>query len=178
MSDDASGRRSQHPFEPLNSSERKGASAFAEKRGFLENKGSGSRPIVPVPDDAPPLNYKHPKYGEPSMTWAYRNRHGKLLGFTARWDYTDVNGKPAKHCGPISYCNLDSGQAGWRAKALSQPRTLYNQSQLYERDSAEVLVVEGEKTAGRCRKAFSKLGGDYVARRIRGCRQNKLDVGG
>ncbi len=29
------------------------------------------RPIVPVPADAPPLDYRHPKRGAPSKAWAY-----------------------------------------------------------------------------------------------------------
>jgi len=37
------------------------------------------QPIVPVPDDAPPMRFRHPEHGAPSKSWAYHNTQGQLV---------------------------------------------------------------------------------------------------
>jgi len=41
-------------------------------------------PIIPVPTDAPPCRWRHPKYGDPVAMWPYLNAASRLVGYAAR----------------------------------------------------------------------------------------------
>ena len=99
-------------------------------------------PVLPVPEDAPAMNWRHPKYGPPSATWAYRDGEGRLLGYDARWDFHGPRG-PDKIVMTVTWC----GAAGWRPKGFLMPRPLYGLEQLASDPKKPVLVVEGCKTA-------------------------------
>lgn len=115
-------------------------------------------PIVPVPEDAPPFNFKIPSLGgAPTMKWAYLDADGKLLGYDARFDYEDA-GKPAKQVLPVSFCEIGDKRS-WRAKAMPAPRSLYGLDKLAARPDAPVVIVEGCKTAD----AAAELLTAYVA---------------
>lgn len=118
---------------------------------------ASKEPIVPVPDDAPALNFKHPAYGRPVAVWAYRDATGALLGYDARFEYLD-KGKPAKDVLPLAFCQVGD-KRGWRSKAMPAPRTIYGADRLAERLDAPVLVVEGCK----CAVAAGELLPSYVA---------------
>jgi len=97
---------------------------------------------LPVPPDAPPMNWRHPKYGAPSAIWAYRDSAGALLGYDARCDFTGPSG-PDKVVLPVTWC----GAAGWRAKGFPTPRPLYGLDRLAVSPAAPVIVAEGCKAA-------------------------------
>ncbi len=40
-------------------------------------------PIVPVPADAPPMQYRHREHGEPSRAWAYHDAGGDVVSLAA-----------------------------------------------------------------------------------------------
>lgn len=116
-------------------------------------------PIVPVPADAPPLAFKHPKLGEPSRFWPYHIADGGLAGYVCRWDFTDADGAPAKEILPVTYCDLGNGKRDWRSKGMPAPRPLYGLPAIIARPDAVVIICEGEKA----RDAAAVLFPDMVA---------------
>lgn len=127
------------PFDPL-----------PEQVGDLAlHQDHGPRPILPAPADAPPARFGHPRFGQPTTVWAYRDANGALLHHVARFD------TPAgKQVLPMSWCALPEGGAGWRWKAPNAPRPLYGVDRLAKRPDAAVLLVEGEKTADGAASRF------------------------
>ena len=105
-------------FAPLSADEIALAESPAPKAGE-------KLPIVPVPDDAPAMQFRHPKFGEPVKAWPYHDAEGQLVGYVARFDYVDDAGDPAKDYLPITYCDLGKGRRAWRAKGIPEPRPLY-----------------------------------------------------
>jgi hypothetical protein len=104
-------------------------------------------PIIPVPHEAPPMSFEHPKLGLPVKTWPYHDSKGRLVGYVARFEYVDDAGHPAKDYRPITYCDLGKGRRGWRAKGIPDPRPLYRLPDMISRVNAPVIVTEGEKAA-------------------------------
>src|SRR5215217_4677146 len=102
------------------------------------------RALLPVPGDAPPLGRSllndFAPYGY-SVTdgWAYRDKHGRLLGYAVRYDRPG-NGLPAdKEFRPFTFCEGPKGRREWRCQALPEPRPLYNLDHLAARPDAPVL---------------------------------------
>ncbi len=83
------------------------------------------RPIVPVPADAPPMDYQHPRRGAPSKAWAYHDAGGQAVGYVLRWDFTGNDGKPDKDILPVCYCDFGDNRRAWRAVGMVTPRPLY-----------------------------------------------------
>ena len=115
------------------------------------------RPIVPVPEDAPPMQYQHPKRGAPSKAWPYHDAGGQVVGYVLRWDFTGNDGKPDKAILPVCYCDLGHGKRAWRSVGMPAPRPLYRLPDVLARRDARVLVVEGEKAADAATKLFPEL---------------------
>ena len=136
-------------FEPLSGAERARASGS-------EGEAKPQKvPIIPVPDDAPPMQYRHPKHGHPSASWAYRDAEGRLVGYACRFDFAKPDGTPDKDVLPVTFCDLGNGKRAWRSKGIPEPRPLYNLpaivaakpiSEIIDGRPA-VLVCEGEKAA-------------------------------
>ena len=138
------------PFAPLSDDEKAGASA-------LKVKAPDRVPILPVPDDAPPMNFKMPSEGgAPTGIWAYRDRAGRLLGYDARFDWVE-NGEPKKNVRPVTFCQVGEQQL-WRSKAFPSPRPLYGLEKLEARPDAPVVIAEGCKSTD----AAGRLLPDYV----------------
>jgi putative DNA primase/helicase len=106
-------------------------------------------PILPVPEDAPAMAFKHSEIGAPAATWPYRDADGRLLGYMLRFDTLDGG----KTFTPVTYCKSADGEA-WRAKGFPAPYPLYNLIDLAARPDAPVLIVHGEKSAEAARKLF------------------------
>ncbi len=123
--------------------------------GTLSKRPTEKRPIIPVPADAPPMSFVHPKHGRPPQVWPYHTADGGLAGYLARFDFVE-DGVLRKDCLPITYCDLGDGDRGWRAKGIPEPRPLYLLPQLLARGDAPVLVVEGEKAADAAQRLFAE----------------------
>ena len=137
-------------FEPLSAEElATGPTANASKTA----KGS----IVPVPEDAPQMRYRHRRHGEPNLTWQYQDAQARLVGYICRWDLTNTESKRDKGILPITFCDLGDGRRDWVAKGFPEPRPLYRLPELVKRSDAPVLVVEGEKAADAAAKLFPEL---------------------
>ncbi len=134
----------------------------AEEVAAAAEVGAGAdkvkpRPIVPVPEDAPDMNYWHPEHGKPSKEWPYHDAGGQVVGYVLRWDFTGNDGKPDKEIRPVCYCELDDGRRAWRAAGMPTPRPFYRLPDVLARRDARVLVVEGEKAADAAAKLFPDL---------------------
>lgn len=111
-------------------------------------------PIIPVPDDAPPMRFRHPKHGAPVATWCYRDAANRVVGYVARFATMREDGTPDKEILPITYCELKDGKRAWRSAGVPAPRPLYNLPQIIERAAAPILICEGEKAADAAAKLF------------------------
>lgn len=120
-------------------------------------KAGEKLPIVPVPDDAPAMQFRHPKFGEPVKAWPYHDPEARLIGYVARFDYVDDAGKPAKDYLPITYCDLGKGRRGWRAKGFPEPRPLYGLPGIVTRADTPIIVAEGEKAADAAAILFPEM---------------------
>lgn len=135
------------------------ARTLAEKLGVTNGKDtagpearkpaprkSDKTPIIPVPTDAPAMNFKHPQYGAPAKTWPYHVADG-LAGYVARFDFTGKNGQPDKTYLPLTFCEDANGRRAWRSKGFPDPRPLYRLPDFTAKPDASVIVAEGEKSA-------------------------------
>jgi AAA domain len=84
----------------------------------------------------------------------FRDRSGQLHQCVARFD-RPPNGVPGeKTIRPFTYCRGPDGSCEWRPKALPENRPLYGLPELANKSTANVVIVEGEKTADAAAKVF------------------------
>lgn len=117
---------------------------------FTGHPGASSKEkpavLMPVPDDAPRPQFRHPKHGAPSATWAYHDTAGRLLGYVCRFNRgeTDQHGKARKEFCPYVFTGN-----GWRWQGFPEPRPLYGLQKLAGNATPSlILLVEGEGKAG------------------------------
>jgi len=101
------------------------------------------RPLMPVPDDAPPPPAAHRKHGKPDRVYHYRNAQGQTLGFVARFEANAT--RPKKEFTWQVYAEAD-GRREWRWQGFPVPRPLYGLDALADRTAAPVVLFEGEKS--------------------------------
>ncbi|MFN4140539.1 DUF927 domain-containing protein [Aestuariivirga sp.] len=114
-------------------------------------------PIIPVPDDAPPLDFVHRRWGEPHRFWPYHDAQGRVLCYVYRWDLPGEDGAVRKEVRPVTYCELGDGSRGWRAKSIPAPRPLFGLPQIPARPDATVIVTEGEKACEAAAQLFPQM---------------------
>jgi putative DNA primase/helicase len=120
--------------------------------------GSTRTPLLPVPEDAQPFNFKMPKWGgAPDHLYPYHTESGKLLGYVCRWNAERTGGK--KEIMPVLWCALPDGKRAWRSSGFPKPRPLYRLSEIARNSAQPVLICEGEKTAEAAQLLFP----DWVA---------------
>lgn len=112
-----------------------------------EKRRSLWRAVVPVPDMAPPPDFKHWHYTEVEASWEYRFE-GKLYGHIVRFR-TSEGGKEIL---PHTWCVDESdgrGSMRWHWKQWDEPRPLYVPATLLSvaEGTVPVVLVEGEKCA-------------------------------
>lgn len=120
-------------------------------------KAASKTAIVPVPVDATPFAFRHPKLGKPSRSWPYHDGEGRLVGYVCRWDFTDAEGAPTKEILPVTYCDLGNGKRGWRSKGVPSPRPLFGLPDIIARTEATVLIAEGEKSRDAAAMLFPEM---------------------
>ncbi|MCB1106952.1 MAG: conjugal transfer relaxase/helicase TraA, partial [Chlamydiia bacterium] len=85
----------------------------------------------------------------------YRDLNGNLLYYVLRLE----NDKGQKITPPLSYGRFEDQNPSWELKGYTpqgEKRPLYNLHHLKEKPLAEVLIVEGEKTADKALEKFSE----------------------
>ena len=115
--------------------------------GTPQRKVVSTPPRLPQPAGTIPETITHPRLGQPSSTWAYRNASGEVLGIICRFDTAD-----GKEVIPYTF-----GADGWQWKGWTAPRPLYGLDRLTARPNAPVLIVEGEKAADAAQRLISSV---------------------
>ena len=118
--------------------------------------------IQPIPAEAMKrCPVRHRDHGAPSQVWIYRDANGQPLMALYRFDLgPDEDGKPKKVFAPLTWCQRSNSETTqWRWQGLPDPRPLLRLEELALRDSAAVVLCEGEKAAD----AASELMPDFVA---------------
>lgn len=130
------------------------------------------RPLVPVPEGAPPLVEEGGRTAEivnpkragtkrertrlrPVSSYPYRLPDGSLIGYVLR---CEIEGG-GKFTPQITYCAGPDGERAWAMVSLPEPRPLLGADELARRPGDPVLVVEGEKAWAAARE----LAPQYVA---------------
>lgn len=108
------------------------------------------RVILPVPKDAPEIDWRKLGRDSPTRLFTYRNANGELTGHVARWD--ELGG--TKKILPVSYVRLKNSATVWAFRGPPTPSDLYNLPELVLRPDAPVLIVEGEKAADAGKAKF------------------------
>lgn len=106
-------------------------------------------PIMPVPDDAPPITRKakNRKLGKPTKIWTYRNPQGRPMGHVARYDIAATDEAPAeKVIWPWTF-GIRKGRREWCVGAMPSPRVPYNLDKIVKNPDTPILWHEGEKAA-------------------------------
>lgn len=111
-------------------------------------RSNGAAPVEhklaqPPANVAPPAMH-HPKFGKPSMSWAYKDASGYPMFYVARYDPPE-----GKQFCPWSWSDTAHK---WVAKGWPAPRPLYGLDRLAKHPDKNVLVVEGEKAADAAQK--------------------------
>jgi putative DNA primase/helicase len=114
------------------------------------DKGDRTRwkPVMPVPEGAPAPVFQHHRLGRASHSWTYADSHGRLLGYVCRFDKP----KGGKEILPFTLCRAGDGRLMWRWLGFPRPRPLYGLEELVRKPKANVVIVEGEKTADAARE--------------------------
>lgn len=119
-------------------------------------KRSAWVPVLPVPEDVPPVPIAHLVRGKSDRRWDYFDQEGRLLGSVHRFVTSD-GGKEILPC--VFAQNESSGKREWRWMAFPEPRPLYGLRQLAIYPERPVMLVEGEKCTDI---AQSRLGSAFV----------------
>lgn len=120
-------------------------------------------PQVPVPADITqkPMDTFNRRKGDDwerltaSQRWEYRDAAGELIGYVCRFELPG-GGKDVM---PQSFCmNSQTGEVSWRWMSFAKPRPLYGLDKLAKHPNAQVMVVEGEKTADAAQARYEAAG--------------------
>ena len=144
--------------------------------GTRPKRSTMKTPIIPVPADAPPMSFKHPKYGAPSRVWPYHLADGELAGYVARFDFVK-DGKPRKDCLPITFCDLGNGDRGWRSKGIPVPRPLYRLPELLARPGCADTRDRGREGGRRRATTLPRLRRNHADARREVAGEDGLDAG-
>lgn len=110
-----------------------------------------AEPLTPIPSEALAKRPRsHPRHGQPTAEWEYRDAEGRPLFSVCRFDPPNAR----KQFSPLIWT---AGR--WRWQAPPAPRPLYGLDRLAARPQAPVCITEGEKAAD----AAAELLPDFVA---------------
>lgn len=131
-------------FAPLSEAER------SQPQHRPKDGSQAWRPILPVPDDAPPPQQHFGTLGAPVASWPFRDAEGRVLCYELRFF---VDGK--KEPRPLTFCeHTQTKRRAWRLKAPPKPYPLFGLDELAARSTVPVLVCEGAKTAEAAQRLF------------------------
>lgn len=128
-------------------------------------------PIFPVPITAGAPNLKHPRYGDPALSWLYADKNGRPLLYVCRFNPPGER----KQVIPLSWCKHPNGTERWTWRGItgSKKRPLYRLDSLAADPESDAILVEGEKAADAAQRLFGDtavcttwLGGVETADRV------------
>ncbi len=130
-----------------------------QKSEIITEKNPQWIPCAVVPADAPdPPNSINRKIdGEwirhiSSERWTYYNEHAEIIGHIHRIECGDNH----KEILPQTWCiHQETGECAWRWQSLPKPRPIFGLELLKAKPLADVVIVEGEKTACAARLLFT-----------------------
>lgn len=96
------------------------------------------------------LDFSHYIHGQPNKVWIYKSKSGGINGYVCRFDLS--NG--SKEVLPMVYAE-NNGVQKWRYMGMQKPRPLYAEDLIVNNPDAQIIVVEGEKTADAVQEQFS-----------------------
>jgi hypothetical protein len=116
----------------------------------VANVTTERKPILPVPCHAIPYPDKHPKRGQPSSVWEYRDENNALSYVVGRFHLDndgkplglDKKGKQKKDFLPCFYY-----ADGWQWSGTLDIYPLYGIEKLLSSKTKSVILCEGEKSA-------------------------------
>ena len=143
--------RSDAMFEPFTVDELQAA-----QRAAPVDTNEKPEPIVPVPADAPKLDWSRLRppeaKGDPVGTWTYLTADGGVAFHVARWENEDPHGR--KVIRPATW-----NGTRWVLKAMPKPKPLFDLPTVLEGPTNSVVVAEGE----RCVDAATRVFPDHSA---------------
>ena len=123
-------------------------SAPAPQREASSKKRATWLPLRVADREPTDREFRHYRLGQPVARWTYRGAAGELLGYVCRFEFQKPDGSTGKDVLPMVWAaNQDTGECAWRWLSFEKPRPLYGLDRLAARPAAQVLIVEGEKTA-------------------------------
>lgn len=120
-------------------------------------------PAIPAADIPAPKTLRVQRDGEWVDTpvvaaWAYRDRDGRLHGYTCRVEFEKPDGTIGKDVIPVTWMrNTKTGVEQLRQTSLPKPRLLYGTELLNSHPRANIILVEGEKTADAARRLLANF---------------------
>ena len=112
------------------------------EQSVTADKSEDPQPIVPVPVDAPKLDWSRLRppeaKGDPVGTWSYLTADGEVAFHVARWENEDPHGR--KVIRPATW-----NGTRWVLKAMPKPRPLFDLPTVLEGPTKSVVVAEGER---------------------------------
>lgn len=148
-------------FKPLTAQEK-----IISNQNAIKNTKEEWEAIIPVPDNAPRPDFKHPKHGRPKddYIWAWKDEKGNITHYTCRFDAEN-----GKEFAPFTFCkNSQTGNLAWRWKGVGKAKKLYNLDDIVSRPEKPILIVEGEKCCEVAKK-FPQIKSDYILTTSGGC---------
>lgn len=110
--------------------------------------------VLPIPAHATAPKFWHPRWGQASTRWEYKDREGRTLLFVCRFDPEGER----KQVVPYSWCKHPDGAERWTWRGITgtKKRPLYGLDRLAADPEADAIVVEGEKTADAAQRLFGE----------------------
>lgn len=113
---------------------------------------------APEPPDSFPRKHEDQWHQMPVVArWAYRDEGGNLIGYASRIQPSRPGQPDSKDVIVCRWIEHDRKGWGWGWKNFADKRPLFNLHALANNPEADVMVVEGEKTAEAAAKLFPSL---------------------
>lgn len=106
-------------------------------------RASAWRPILPVPEDAPPPRFSHHVRGDPRRIFHYRDPEGRTLGYVCSF----LRSAGGTQLLTLTWCLHEDESRAWQWIQFPSLRPMFGAERLDEERSRLVLVVADELAA-------------------------------
>lgn len=120
-----------------------------------QRQRSSWRPILPVPEDAPPARFRHAVRGDPRRVFTYRDAEGNLLGHVCQF----LRSAGGVHHLSRTWCENEQDRArAWKWIQFQKLRPLYRAEHLDPDRLQIALIVADEWCAEELAPRFDEQG--------------------